>query len=390
MISQSWDGVEVFFQADALREEIGRRLAAKPEDAEALRLRGEVLLDEGKLVDAVGNLRRAYQLVADERTRELLRESLLEGLRTDFAGYRGKTEEIERLLDDPAQRATYLRLMADGLQKAGQRREAMDQYLRLVELDRGDRGMEVIDRSLSVRRALWIRSGVAELRRQVPAAAAAELDQMIQQRLHAVLESKSADALRSFVECFDGQPAAATARRELIGRLVAEKHALEAEMLLWQDRQSADRAVAGAAVAQLAELLQQVGQYEGAAACYQELQRQFADVVCRDGKTGKQLVAALKRDEIARPVVGCAAGLAAGPRGQHDRAGQSAQRLLRTQRRAIPRRPRAVLLRHDAAFRSEPLGPDLDLLRRLRPRAATRCPWRWASGEEASRATTPT
>ncbi len=99
-----------------------------------------------------GNLRRAYQLVADERTRELLRESLLEGLRTDFAGYRGKTEEIERLLDDPAQRATYLRLMADGLQKAGQRREAMDQYLRLVELDRGDRGMEVIDRSLSVRR----------------------------------------------------------------------------------------------------------------------------------------------------------------------------------------------------------------------------------------------
>ena len=123
VISQSWDGVEVFFQADALREEIGRRLAAKPEDAEALRLRGEVLLDEGKLADAVGNLRRAYQLVADERTRELLRDSLLEGLRTDFAGYRGKTEEIERLLDDPAQRATYLRLMADGLQKAGQRRD---------------------------------------------------------------------------------------------------------------------------------------------------------------------------------------------------------------------------------------------------------------------------
>jgi outer membrane protein assembly factor BamB len=298
VISQSWDGIEVFFQADALREEIGRRLAAKPDDAEALRLRGEVLLDEGKLAEAIGSLRRAYQVGADERTRQLLRESLLEGLRSDFAGYRSRTGEIEGLLDDPPQRAAYLRLMAGGLQKAGQRHEAMDQYLRLMELDRGDRGMEVIDHSLSVRRALWIRDGVAELRRGAPAAAVAEIDRVIQQRLQAAVDGKSADALRSFCEYFEGHATAATARSELLRRLIAEKRALEVEMLLWQDRQSADRAVAGRAVAQLAELLQQVGQHAAAAACYRQLQRQFADVACRDGKTGKQLAAALKPDEL--------------------------------------------------------------------------------------------
>ena len=270
-----------------------------------------MLLDEGKLVEAVSNLRRAYQLAADERTRQLLRESLLEGLRTDFAGYRGRTEEIERLLDDAPQRAAYLRLMAGGLQKAGRPGEALAQYLRLIELDRGERGMEAIDRSLTMRRALWIRAGVDELRRGAPAAAAADIDRVIHERLQAAVEGKSTDALRSFCEYFDGE-AAATARRELIRRLLAGRRAMEAEMLLWPDCQSADRAVAGAAVAQLAELLRQVGQPAGAAACYRRLQRQFADVVCRDGKTGKELVAALKPDE---PPARLLAAPAAWPRG---------------------------------------------------------------------------
>ena len=48
-------------------------------------------------------------------------------------------------------------------------------------------------------------------------------------------------------------------------------------------------------------MFQQAERYEGAVACYRQLQRQFADVVCRDGKTGKQLVAALPP---AGPVAG--------------------------------------------------------------------------------------
>ena len=83
-----------------------------------------------------------------------MRESLLNGLQTEFAAYRGRTEEIERLLDDTSQRAVYLRLMADGLQQARKWRPSLDHYLRLIELDRGNRGMEVMDRSLVVRHDL--------------------------------------------------------------------------------------------------------------------------------------------------------------------------------------------------------------------------------------------
>ncbi len=312
MISQGWEGVEVFFQADALRDELHRRLAAKPDDAEALRLQGEVFLQGDHLQEAVASFRRAYQLVQDERTRDLLRESLLNGLQTEFAAYRGRTEEIERLLDDASQRAVYLRLMADGLQQAHEWRPSLDHYLRLIELDRGNRGMEIVDRSLAVRRDLWIRAGMAALRRQVPAATAAEIDQVLQQQLKAAVDAKSADALRSFLAYFDGSPAAAAARRELIRQLIADKRDLEVEMLLWPDRQSSDRAVAGSAVAQLAELFAETGHHESAAACYRELRGQFSDVVCRDGKTGKQLVEALPKDGPLGPLLQPAAAWPSG------------------------------------------------------------------------------
>ena len=185
VISQGWDGLEVFFQADALREEIGRRLAAKPEDAEALKLQGEMLLDEGKLADAIGSFRRAYQLGGRRDGRgSCCATRSWTGLRTRLRRLsRQRPTEIERLLDDASQRAAYLRLMAGGLQKTGQWRAALDHYLRLIDLDRSDRGMENVDRSLIVRRDRWIRAGVAALRREAPAETAAEIDRVIQQRL---------------------------------------------------------------------------------------------------------------------------------------------------------------------------------------------------------------
>ena len=121
----------------------------------------------------------------------------------------------------------------------------------------------------------------------------AEIDHAIEDRLKAALESKSLDELRNFVDHFDGQKAAVAARRELIQRLMDSQQYLEAELLLWRDRQSSDPAVAGPAVAQMAEMLERAKRFHGAAACYRRLGREFADVVCRDGKTGKQLVAAL-------------------------------------------------------------------------------------------------
>ena len=171
VISQGWDAVEVFRQTDALREEIARRLKANPDDAEALRLLGESRLDEGNLAEAVPNLRRAYHLELEpkiSRSRDLLRETLLEGLRCDFATFGGQAEEIERLLDDAGQRIRYSRLMVEGLRKTEQWRAAFDHYMRLMDMEGGDRVLEVAGPSWSARRDRWIWGGLRSLCDKAP------------------------------------------------------------------------------------------------------------------------------------------------------------------------------------------------------------------------------
>ena len=173
VISQSWDSVAVFRQTDALREEVSLRLKANPDDVEALRLLGESRLDEGNLADAIENLRKAYQLEAkseskDSRTRSLLREALLEGLRCDYATYGAHTKEIEPLLDDSAQRVEYARLMAEGLRNTEQWRPAFEQFLKLMEIEGGDRALEVAGPAWLVRRDRWIWGGLRSLFEKAP------------------------------------------------------------------------------------------------------------------------------------------------------------------------------------------------------------------------------
>jgi outer membrane protein assembly factor BamB/tetratricopeptide (TPR) repeat protein len=295
VISQGVDGLEVFAQLDAVRREVDQRLAAKPDDPVALALRGEILLDEGKQSEAIASFRQAYDLDPDPRTRSLLRDALLDGLRLQFAAHRDRAEEIEQLLDEPGGRATYLRLMATGLQASGEWRAALDYYVKLIDLDQDHRVMEPVAKALSVRLDRLIRAQFAELRREAKDEVEV-IDRTIEARLQAALEADNTDALRRFLDYFGDHPIAGKARHELIRRLGDSGRWLEAELVLWQQQQSSDRAVVGAAVAELAELLRRAKRPEDAALCYRRLHREFADVACLDGKTGKQLLNALPAD----------------------------------------------------------------------------------------------
>ena len=68
-----------------------------------------------------------------------------------------------------------------------------------------------------------------------------------------------------------------------------------------------------AALAELARLLQDSPRVEHAALCYRRLAQQFGDVVCREGKTGKELVEALPADGAVRKLLDAA--LPGGTRG---------------------------------------------------------------------------
>ena len=80
LISAGVDGVDCYSMADA--REISQRLLTNENDGAALACNGEILLESGKLSQAIASLRRAYELRPQQRTRELLRDALLAGLRT--------------------------------------------------------------------------------------------------------------------------------------------------------------------------------------------------------------------------------------------------------------------------------------------------------------------
>ncbi len=300
MISQRAGAVEAFYQLDALRELVRDRLTANGDDAEALSLQGELLCHEDKLEEAVAALRRSLELSPDPSTEDLLRNAYFLGLRRDFSVHRRHVADIEKLIGDPEQRATFLRLMAAGLEQAGQRESALEYYLKLIDLDRTHPALESIDDSLAVRRDRWVQVRLAEMLLNGSPEIGEQMDRAVRERLDAARAEPGPEGLRRFISCFDGQPAAEAARRELVDRLKQTGRLLEAEAILLRRERSGDPAAAAAAVLELAEMLRTAGAIDDAAACYARLQGEFADVVVTGGKTGRELAGSLSADDPVR------------------------------------------------------------------------------------------
>jgi outer membrane protein assembly factor BamB len=323
IISQSYDGVDVFYQLDAAKEEIGRRLAADPADSDALCLQGEIFLDENKRTEAIDCFRRALAGQDDPSSRppkgdspifvdtkigtvprELLRDTLLDGLKQEFAVYREKTAEIERLLDDPSQQAAYFRLMAVGLQQSGDLLAAFDYCQRLTELEADKLPLDAVSMSLSVRRDRWVQAQLASLRTEAKGETAEKIDGVLRNRFQAAMASGSIEALQRFINYFGNQPIAAEARAELVRKLSESRRLIDAELALCQSYPSSDPASNVPALDKLAELFRQSGQNESAALSYNWLRRRFSGAIIRDGKTISELIDELPRDDAVNELLG--------------------------------------------------------------------------------------
>ncbi len=292
VISQNIDMIERFDQRDDLWQQIVAAIAADPNDAGALARRGELLLDEGNFRDATENLRKSFALVPDPHTRELLVDALLEGLRIDFADHRGELAEIERLIDKQPQQSTFLRLVATGCQATGDLPAAFAAYLRIADLESPNE-LDRIDNSLSVRRDRWVQSRLKSLLDAASLPERTEMERTVAARLEAAMQNAGPVSLKRFLAYFGALPIADTAREQLVTRLVEEGSLVEAEQLLRRLEASNDVRRAAAATARYAALLENAGRSDEAVLYYRRLAERFADVECRSGQTGKEIVASL-------------------------------------------------------------------------------------------------
>lgn len=294
IISQRADGIESYYQIEAIRQEVNERLAAQPDDARALALRGEILWDDGKLDAAVECIRESLRLSDSLRTRTLLRDAMLVGLEKDFVRYYGFRNEIEPLLQTPDDWSTFHRLVATGWERAGEYDRALAEFRLLVKLDlqrhieEGDELDVQVREDYSLRQHRWIRTRLHDLAKAAPAGVQAELLEWVDETLRHGQQMEGPNAIGNALRYFDRLPGTRKYRDDWIERLVSAGRLAEAEFALMRDVRSSDDAPQSQPLERWVDLLLVAHRPADASSLLTAIETRWADVPFQDGQNGHQ------------------------------------------------------------------------------------------------------
>ena len=305
VISLGVDSLDAFHQIEPLKARVAAALAKNPDDPEALADRGRIELDEGKLTDSIQNIRRAYDhetrevaainqefsngRISEEEaqkrrkrpesglavTRGLLVDAMLAALRSDFKGSRVSIGDLEKLITLDSERAEFLRMLADGLQKSGDRLAAVDAYLKLADLQWGQGEPESVEPNLSVRRDRWVEARMDAIYASANPTDRSKIDAELSARLKTVLAGKNDKELRAYANYFSFHPTADDARAALVRQLTGSESMIERQSLLCELERSGDPVHRRMATAQMAALLRSASRPEEAAIYYSPPENRF-------------------------------------------------------------------------------------------------------------------
>ena len=307
IISHGIGGLAVFPMVGPLRDRVANKLMNSPGDPWALGAMAELKAHAGEYGDAIALLREARAKNPDDQyLRGLLVQNLMNALRDDFAKYRNLADELDSLVDQPAEREKFLQLVARGLRSTGDAASAFEILMKLHDLAAQRRpdstgSTEAVSARHAVRRDRLVAAELGVLYRDASDADRQRFDVAISDRRDAVLRLDNVPALRQFSSNFAFHPASRTVRLRLARKLTAAQSYLEAELVLAALERDPDPAIAGAAPAATAELLQASRQFELAANYHARLASQFASVPCLDGKSGKELADAFGAAADTKP-----------------------------------------------------------------------------------------
>lgn len=353
LISQTPSAVTSYPLLQVKQDEISRSLAKNPNDPRGLFERGQLHLYNGEVRAAVADLRNSLSHEPDAPTRTKARaklhESLTSLLQKDFAAGEPYLAEFEDLanIDIPEsaspekkqelraeqtrRQAVYLELLGRGREKQGRVLDAFAAYERFGELSGHKELIESVEEpGTRTRPDIWSRGRIQALLAAAKPEDRQLLDAEIARRWEAVRNGESLDGLRRFVSLYGSITAAGTsARLELAGRLIHTgdpDDLTEAERLLGVLCYSSlhrrqDPAAGARAVDMMVTVCVRRGQFENAVGFYRQLGEEFADVVVRDGLTGRQLFDELITDKRFAPYVDTPTAVWPGPLSAREQEG---------------------------------------------------------------------
>jgi outer membrane protein assembly factor BamB len=325
----AWE-LACFPQLEVKKAEMNRLLAMNPNDPVGLLARGELLLDDGQLKQAIADFKAAEKNSIPPEKRPLLREKLYfaytELLRTDFSAAEGILPEYEGLCElpiddqlDPVEKQNRidesdrrkrmsLYLVARGREGQGRLGEAFDKYRDLAKLGEGKSLLDMPDEpNVRMRPDVWARGRIESMiRRATDPAARKSLEERVSREWDAVKDGGDLKRLQEFVSVFGPYFATgAEAQFLLADKLLETKNeadAREAQTHLAQLRATAeDPSVRARATEALARLMVGNRLMEDAVGLYMQLGKDYPDVVIRDGKTGADFMRQLLTDKRLLP-----------------------------------------------------------------------------------------
>jgi outer membrane protein assembly factor BamB len=340
VLSQGLNEVLAYPQLKVKLAEIDARLAIDQDDAVGRLERGDLRLDQGDLQGAVDDLATALRSgklpePMQPKAKEKLYETLTEYLQRDFntaekylpdyenlckidlTGAITDQEKADRQAEGRKRKANYLYLVGKGKQEQGKLVEALEKYQEFGGLGSGHELLSVVDEpTVRVAPDVWAQGRIAAMVGKATAEERKPLEDHIQQQWAQVKKADDPDRLRKFVAVYGSLfTVGKEARLQLAEALMKEnepqlapQYLLDAERHLNLLRSAArptdaDRQLAGRAVEALARLNTKKGLLEDAAYYYDLLQRDFGDVVIKDGMTGADIFDELVTDKRFLPLL---------------------------------------------------------------------------------------
>jgi outer membrane protein assembly factor BamB len=275
----------------------GQRLAAAiqehPNDPGLLFEQARLFLRTKQLRQALDDLRQVMETQSTPQIRELLCAVLLEGLKTDFDYFAPLVEQFDAEIQQSGQGTIIHCQIAAGMQRTGRLLAAFRQFLGIMDSTSNPQELELFENWNQARRDRWISARLREIRDAAAGPDREEIERLMLARLRAYRPE-------DFLAYFGFHPSAVEVRMQLAQQWSEKQQWMKAERLLREVLSEEDGGQRHAATAQLAVLLHDAKQTADAAAVYDCLRGQLADIVCADGKTGRELYAALPLDDPVR------------------------------------------------------------------------------------------
>jgi tetratricopeptide (TPR) repeat protein/outer membrane protein assembly factor BamB len=327
MFSQSATEIVGFPLNEAKQKEIATLLSANPHDPDGLVSRGELVLEAGKLQDAIKDFKQAETNKPSEATQRKIKQKLYvaytELLRNDFPSAEGVLNEYKALcegqpnkddidyarqLDEQIRRKGLMySLVAKGREAQGRLVDAFDNYRAYAELGEVGKLMPVPeDPNTLALSSVWASERIdAMMKNAKDATLRKPLEDKVAKEFAEIKEGNDLNRLRNFVKVFG--PYFASGREAQY--LFAEKlnstnddgNRREAQSLLLTlmglAEDDKDTENIARSTESLARLLTSRGMTDDSLGLYSGLAARYPKTVVRDGKTGADLLGELITDK---------------------------------------------------------------------------------------------